>query len=289
MDCEFCKNNFRNKTILKTHQKTAKYCLKLQGVKTVKCFSCKICKSISSSKYNLQRHMMSHTDSEVEMFNSKEELEQQFKDFDTKCKAEIENINIKYNGEVENFKNQLLYQQDIIQDLKKQVESLQRSLERVASKPNVVTNNNTLNIGNFKPITQQLITDEATKLTIEDISEPDGIGYARFVEDICRDKLTCTDYARSILKWKNEEDIVNDPKGEKLWRLLCTAMCSRNEELFREITNRIQVEEVKDADEFMTRLVHCTDHLSAVQGGKRGESSDLQRVVVEHLCRIFKR
>lgn len=66
-------------------------------------------------------------------------------------------------------------------------------------------------------------------------------------------------------------------------------MCSKNEELFRELSDRIHVEEIKDAEEFMTRLVHHTDHLSAVRGGKNGESSDLQRIVIEHLCRIFKR
>jgi hypothetical protein len=36
-----------------------------------------------------------------------------------------------------------------------------------------------------------------------------------FAENIFKDKIVCNDYSRSILKWKNEEDIVSDPKGEK--------------------------------------------------------------------------
>jgi hypothetical protein len=270
MNCEYCKNTFKTASNLKLHQNKAKYCLKIQGKDSIQTFVCILCNKKFSRKHHLDSHQNTHNEDEVAIYNRNKKIEEENKE----------------------LKLQNLFQQDIIQDLKKQVESLQRSLERVASKPSVVTTtttNNTLNIGNFKPITQQLITDEANKLTIEDISEPDGIGYARFVEDICRDKLACTDYARSILKWKNEEDVVNDPKGEKLWKLLCKAMCLRNEELFREITNIIQVEEVQDTEEFMTRLVHHADHLSAVQGGKRGESSELQRVVVEHLCRIFKK
>jgi hypothetical protein len=32
MECEFCKNKFSNKQNLNNHQRTAKYCLKIQGV-----------------------------------------------------------------------------------------------------------------------------------------------------------------------------------------------------------------------------------------------------------------
>jgi hypothetical protein len=276
MECEYCKNNFASASNLKLHQSKAKYCLKIQGKNISGSFSCKLCNKKFSRKHHLIDHIETHNEEETILYIENQTLLKTIRELQSRL---LETITL------------LDTRQDIIQDLKKQVESLQRSLERVASKPNVVTTttNNTLNICNFQPITQQLITDEAIKLTIEDISDPDGIGYARFVEDICRDKLACTDYARSILKWKNEEDIVNDPKGEKLWKLLCKALCLRNEELFREITNIIQVEEVQDTEEFMTRLVHHADHLSAVQGGKRGESSELQRVVVEHLCRIFKK
>ena len=32
MNCIYCKKTFNNKYILKNHQKTAKYCLKIQGI-----------------------------------------------------------------------------------------------------------------------------------------------------------------------------------------------------------------------------------------------------------------
>lgn len=270
MNCEFCDNTFANKIILKTHQNTAKYCLKIQGKIVSKVFPCKMCMREFNTKLHLQNHSKTHTDSDEEMYKRNQYLE----------------------NELENFKNQLLYSQDIILKQEKNIERLERIIERIASKPNVVTNtnnNNTLNINNFKPITSELITQEAPNLTIEDIGDKDGIGYALFAEKVFKDKLACTDYSRSVLKWKNEEDIVNDPKGERLWRLLCTALCSRNEELFREVATMIQLCEGEDPVDFMNKMVAYTDNLSDVRKGKRGESSDLQRVVIEHLCRIFKR
>jgi hypothetical protein len=110
MECEFCKNIFTNKQNLKTHQRSAKYCLKIQGKKPDKIFSCNICKNEFSSKIVLQRHIGTHNEDEVEMFKR----------------------NIFLESEIENIKNQNLYQQDTIHELKKQNESLQKSLERVA-------------------------------------------------------------------------------------------------------------------------------------------------------------
>jgi hypothetical protein len=276
MNCEFCKNIFGNKHNLKTHQKTAKYCLKIQGKTSSKIFSCKICDDNFTTKQHFQRHMNTHND--IDRKNYKHIIE-----------LEAENENLKNE-----FKNQLLYYQDIIFKQEKNIERLERVIERIASKPvnvttNTTNNTNTLNICNFQPITSELITQEAQKLTIENIGDKDGIGYAMFAENIFKDKLACTDYARSVLKWKNEEDIICDPKGEKLWRLFCTAVCSHNEDMYKEIATRIELREGEDPVEFMNKIVAYTDNLSAVQGGKRGESSDLQRVVIEHLCRIFKR
>ena len=33
LECQFCKHKFKNKSILNSHQKNAKYCLKIQGKK----------------------------------------------------------------------------------------------------------------------------------------------------------------------------------------------------------------------------------------------------------------
>ena len=55
MECQFCKNKFTTLKILTTHQKSAKYCIKLQGVKG-KYFNCDFCIKKFTQKVDLQRH-----------------------------------------------------------------------------------------------------------------------------------------------------------------------------------------------------------------------------------------
>ena len=55
MDCQYCKNTFINKPTLKYHQKTAKYCISIQGIKNTN-YECESCKKTFSTKQNLQVH-----------------------------------------------------------------------------------------------------------------------------------------------------------------------------------------------------------------------------------------
>jgi hypothetical protein len=58
--CFYCNNLFTNKNILKSHQKTAKYCLVLQGKICIKekKFECNICSKVLSSKKNFENHII---------------------------------------------------------------------------------------------------------------------------------------------------------------------------------------------------------------------------------------
>ena len=56
MECEFCKNIFSTKTNLNSHQKTAKYCLKIQGIEVQKKYECKWCNKSFAIFSNFERH-----------------------------------------------------------------------------------------------------------------------------------------------------------------------------------------------------------------------------------------
>ena len=56
MECEHCKHNFSNKHILKNHQTTAVYCLKIQNKHTENVFKCTDCDKKFTSNYNANRH-----------------------------------------------------------------------------------------------------------------------------------------------------------------------------------------------------------------------------------------
>ena len=55
-ECQYCRNKFRNKSILNNHQQKAKYCLKIQGKKCDK-YKCDFCDKKLSCKYSLKKHL----------------------------------------------------------------------------------------------------------------------------------------------------------------------------------------------------------------------------------------
>jgi hypothetical protein len=261
--CIYCENTFKNKVVLKTHQTKTKYCLVLQGKTAERIFQCGVCAREFTTKVSFDRHKGTHTDSEFLCVRRNTELEY----------------------EVARLQEQLLAKDDLVSNLKDNVQRLERALERVASKPSTSTTNN-LNINNFTPLTNALMSQQAPRLTGEHMLEEDGEGYARLVTDICKGNVMCSDYARSILKWKNENDTVTDPKGHKLWKLFCTGIRERNDEVFKEIQNKVQVKMSEDPDVGFAEAMRASDNRRDIRYGADGEESELQRIVIERLCRL---
>ena len=56
MECNCCNKIFSCKSSLKLHQKTTKYCLKLQGKNEENNFECEYCNKIFTVKQNLTSH-----------------------------------------------------------------------------------------------------------------------------------------------------------------------------------------------------------------------------------------
>ena len=61
MECQYCKNTFKNRWSLLNHQKTTKYCLNLQNKKVTKTdnFKCQFCGLFLSTKQRLNSHIYS--------------------------------------------------------------------------------------------------------------------------------------------------------------------------------------------------------------------------------------
>ena len=61
MECIYCMNSFVSNSILKNHQKTAKYCLKIQksrGLDIKFLFKCEFCSKNMSQQIDLERHLI---------------------------------------------------------------------------------------------------------------------------------------------------------------------------------------------------------------------------------------
>ena len=67
MECCYCKKKFSNKSTLNTHQKTTKYCLKIQNTEIdLNKFNCNYCKKILTTKQHLSTHLSSCKEKELQ-------------------------------------------------------------------------------------------------------------------------------------------------------------------------------------------------------------------------------
>ena len=76
MECEFCKNTFKTKATLRSHQNTTKYCIKLQNRKEyIKTYTCASCKRSFTRIESFKRH--EKTCKIIEIARQKEEIASQ--------------------------------------------------------------------------------------------------------------------------------------------------------------------------------------------------------------------
>ena len=238
MKCKFCKNSFTTKSILNSHQKKAKYCLKIQGETPQYIFKCNICEKIFTSKYNLTRHLkLCESNS-----NSK--------------KYQVENNKLKEE-------NLLLKQENHI--LSTQLEKLQESYEKLSltavKKPTI--SNKTMNINNFiknmQPLRVQDIESSVPLLTLEHHAKG-AEGYAEFaLEFPFKDKIVCVDVSRNKIKYKNDDgDIIEDVGFRKMMVKLCKSLKDRSFNLSLEHEDKLSdtwSEQERESVDFMEAAV----------------------------------
>ena len=103
-ECIYCKKDYSTKGSLENHQKTTKFCLKLQNnIAEIELFKCSYCKENFTQKANLDRHYerckIRLNKLQEENDHKKEELISTLKEENQKIKTEIlllkEQIRIK--------------------------------------------------------------------------------------------------------------------------------------------------------------------------------------------------
>ena len=117
--CEYCNKEYSSKGILETHQKTAKFCLRLRNnkEKEIKTFKCEFCEDNFNLKHVLERH---HGRCKIKKINDKEnsivnELKDELLLLKTKYEYEIkmkdEQIKMKeeYHLKEQKMKDEIIY------------------------------------------------------------------------------------------------------------------------------------------------------------------------------------
>ena len=271
MKCQHCGNTFKNKSIMSHHQKTAKYCLKLQkdsGLDVKDLFKCIYCQKSLSQKIDLERHLLS-------------------------CQVKKEaNITYQYEKIISDLKTQLSNQkyeyEERILEHKKTIKELQDKLENIAikavSRPVSTTKNTQINyIQQLQPVTEEHLVSNAANLTIDHIIKgPEG--YAEYaLEYPLKDRMICSDYSRRKVKFKDKDgNVITDPEMTTLTKKFFESIHEKNKELICKYANELK-ERLGD-ENVMDTVVKIFDYKEAVNRACDGEKTDFHHDFVKRMC-----
>ena len=249
LECEFCKKTYSNKSNLKNHQKTARYCLEIQkqvhDLEKINCitYDCKYCKKQYSTNQRLTKHTLVCLDKHKYELNQKN----------------LENFQLKEENEILKEKVKTIELETENRILREHSKDNQSTINEIAKQPRVQTNNNqkiliTTPIDMSKPVIQHAIQHNFS----DEYLIQGQKGVARFAFDnILKDengKLTyiCTDPSRQVFQFKDEDGMVQkDFRATKLTKALLEAEIKAS-------SHKIAWDKMKDGDdvEFQT----YTDH-----------------------------
>jgi len=238
MKCAFCSNEFISKTSLIHHQKTAKYCILLQGIDKNTNFVCLKCNKRLSTQNRLYTHEQTCKKHMEDII--RKECEQKLIEKDkiildrdliiSEQKIIIKELHAEYKNQIEmqntDFHNRL-----------------QSMAEKAIDKPSTVNQNTTTQIiNNLLPITTEHLNDQVQYLTIDHVKHG-AVGYAKYaLEHPLKDRLVCTDTSRKKGKYKDSDgNIVSDPEMTSITKKLFLAIKERNSELITEYANDLKV------------------------------------------------
>ena len=260
--CKYCDNEFASAASMKQHQKTARYCLEKQNKKN-KTFICVDCNSTFTTKHRLQTH---------------QEI----------CVDYVKNRTIaQYEEKLKDYESRLEEKNIVIRELQDRIQQI--AIQAVKQPKSVTTNNNTTNsqqvnniIAHLKPIESNHFAEQAAFLTIEHVKK--GLpGYVEYAQDHpFKDRITCVDYARRKIKFKDEEgNIVTDPEMAKLAPKFFEAIKDKSKELTLSWGN-----EMKDqiGEEIFNRVIEALDIHQDIEKGSEGKLSDFYHDFVKYIC-----
>ena len=299
-NCEFCQKDFSTKGTLLSHQKTAKYCLEIQGknVENNSNFKCEYCDKTFTLKHNLNDHISICKEKKIK------ETENRDKKLIKEHNNEIKKIRDEYRKEMTQKDNQMKKIKDdyerehkkdidvlnqIIGKLEGKLENYEKRLFDMASRPNTTNNNNnnkTVVINNTNiPLTNEVLRQCANTFNIDNAYNINGI--TKHLTSSLEDHITCTDPSRNIFKYINEKDEeIVDQDLEILLPQYLIALKDRNNFLYKEVfeyfkKNKVSLNEQTDYNIFYQALNNIIE--------KSGHQNKYTEKCKQHMVRECKR
>lgn len=230
MDCEFCKKNFSSKSNLLTHQKTAKFCLNLQG-KENKDFVCKDCSRTFTANKILVDHIQvckerlrrEKDSKETEYIKTVRKLELKIKENEylkEKLQEKTEYIT-KLENKLDKMEASLNSKLEKMEDVMSTI-ALESKTKAITTNSNNTTNNITVTHNNVLNLSQEHVKKILTEIDYNVVYAGQA-GLAKFVVDnMLTDEsgkiiYKCVDPSRQMFEFIDENGaIVRDMKAEKL-------------------------------------------------------------------------
>ena len=238
LECKFCKKNYSSVSSLNYHQKTAKYCLKIQQISNVEVkkvsFDCEYCNKQFSSKQRLKVHIENCLDKYKKITqNLKDNIDTNLKKYNlTIVEKDIRIKDLeKIILDLENKVNVIAVETEV-RILRERDERSTATVEEIAKQPrinaSITTNNNQkVLINTPMDMSHQTLNHAIQSGFSGEYLVQGQKGVARFAYDnILKDeegklKYICTDAARQIFQYKNEDgSMQKDVRATKLTKAL---------------------------------------------------------------------
>lgn len=227
--CIYCKNSFVSKYCLKAHQTTAKYCLKIQGVKVIpnkKNVECESCNKKFTTNSNYKQHIKKCKKYLADDVLRKENivLKNNINILESKYTSKINILESKYESDMKMAREIIKNKDGMIRDLQHQ---LGKIAEKAVSKPTMSARNIQINniIQKMEPMKFDEFKHAANDLTLTH-HKLGAVGYAKFaLEGPFKNTLVCTDRNRKIFSYYNNRgELVEDIGLEICFEALCEAI-----------------------------------------------------------------
>lgn len=288
--CDFCKREFATKGNLLSHQRTAKFCLEIQG-KTIEDFKCKYCSKNLTSNQHLNEHYNScKVKKEEDKKNSEEKTHLEYmnkiKIIEEKTQLKIKIIEEKFTKDINILNSTITEKDKTIDKLEKKLESYEKKLFEMASRPTNNTNNNnkTVVISTNIPLTNEVLRQCANTFTLDNARNINGI--TRHFTEALEDHITCTDSSRNVFKYTNEKDEeITDPDLENLLPQYLTALKDKNNFLYKEVFDYFKKNNVSLNEQTDYKIFYNALNCIIEKNGQQNKYSEKMKKYIVRQCK----
>lgn len=277
MECVHCKKIYSSKPNLVNHQKTARFCLKIQGKEIEEKFKCELCNDVfNNNKYYVQHcKICSSSPIALNLLNKIKMLED-----GTRIMEEEHNLKVEFKDkQILTYEITLESKREEILNLKREINKLNKRFDNIVSKPSTVVQHhhvdNSVNNFNCNVITLQTCQGYTNFLTNEHI-EAGAAGIAKYaLEYPLKNGYTVTDPDRKIIKYNNGQEIVQT-SVVPLRQIICESISDKHHEL-RQNKARSEYAKISNGtattEEVLENVINFGDTCDAIiKSAKTGDS-----------------